>query len=173
MKISISVLTAVAGSFLLLACGPPRTDSFSGTATGQLEFGSGGSSYGLTVTDGTPSHSGAVLSGTDAGAIVSTGSATYTGLYRMSFYLAGATEIGSTNGPISLVADFDAATLTGSAGDLAIAGDISGGTLSGDVTWLGIAGTLGGGIIGADRTTGYFCGAADGAGFSGVFLASP
>ena len=107
-----------------------------------------GVTFGLTLNGAALTAEGGVIGGTDHGTPYIAGSGVYDGSYEVAYRHAGDTEISTDSGAISLVADFDTASLSGAAGDLTISGVISGVTLSGDVTHDGMAGTLTGGVIG-------------------------
>lgn len=175
---SVLRLTAAvaAGTILLAGCatlGDGDDSTFTGDYGAGVVFGGNGSSYAIAVVDEAVSVEGAIFQGTATGAPVTSGTATYTGLYEVAYY-TGTDEILHEDGDITLTADFDDATLTGGGGNLAIDTTISGITLdAGTVTFRGMEGTVMGGLIGADRTTGYVGGTDGGSGFAGAFLASP
>lgn len=171
MRISIAAVAMVAGGMALGACQAPANENFDGTFGDNLIVAGNGSNYGIEVTNGVPTVAGSVQGGTATG-LIGSGTATYTGLYEVVHYLAGDDEFTTDGGAITLAADFDAHTLTGSAGDLTIDGEISDLTLSGDASYAGIDGSLIG-VIGADRATAYFGGTNGNSAFAGAFLASP
>jgi len=172
MKTVIVTATLVAGGLFLAACGP-KTAPITDSADGSLSNSDGGVTYGLTLNGAALTAEGALIGGTDHGTPYIAGSGVYDGTYEVAYRHAGDTEISTDSGAISLVADFDTASLSGAAGDLTISGVISGVTLSGDVTYDGMAGTLTGGVIGANLAAGYFSGISGGDGFAGGFLTIP
>jgi hypothetical protein len=115
---------------------------------------------------------------TDLGTQPTTDSATMTGTYRLT-QLDGlalnandrptATSTRSESDQITLTADFEAATLTGTQGDLSIDGTMDAGVLSGTVTFDGLEGTLRG-AIGATDAVGAFDGADDDTVYAGGFF---
>ncbi|WP_292021455.1 hypothetical protein [Maritimibacter sp. UBA3975] len=134
---------------------------------------------GVTFLVGTDSDSAlgyaAVNFGSAPGTTVTTGGATYDASYRV-VQLSNVKKSGSTltadtlidSGLITLTADFDAGTLTGSSGDLDVAGLILVNDLNGAVSFRSVAGALDG-EIGADGVLGAFHGSTGGTVYAGGF----
>lgn len=118
---------------------------------------------------------------TDTGAVIRSGTATLTGpwevvgiedivILELTDFEGRLSGQNFTNGgTITLSADFEEKTLTGSEGPLSVNGSISGGRLSGRVTYAGDRGALGG-QIGALGAVGAFHGNNDQRVFAGGFV---
>ncbi len=137
----------------------------------------------------------AAFSGVAAGASVTpppaSGPATYTGTFEVgvvgSIFDTGSGYSGSVttdNGSITLNADFDAGTLTGSGtgvndftnfvlngNELEVNGTITGTQLRGTATYDGVSGPLNG-LIGSDEVIGVFHGNSDSQTHAGGFIAN-
>lgn len=157
------------------------TPNASGVITGGVE--SDGQEVRRTVTDstgngfafagGTNDNGLAAYAGiipdTTGGDVVASGSATYDAdytLYRVTDVNLTETRFGEgfvtgtptvVTGNLTLTADFDAATLSGTSEFLTVNGVINGTNLSGGVTYRDVAGDLIG-VVGSDRTVGAFHG---------------
>ncbi len=130
--------------------------------------GNGFAFAGGTNEDGLAAYSGVIPDST-GGAVVTEGSATYATdytLYRVTDIVLDESGFGEgfisgtpavVTGNITLTADFDGATLTGTSEFLTVNGQINGSNLSGGVTYRDVDGELDG-VIGADRTVGAFHG---------------
>lgn len=130
--------------------------------------GNGFAFAGGTNDSGLAGYAG-IISGSTEGDIVPSGSATYDTeytLYRVTEINLTETGFGEgfvtgrpavVNGNITLTADFDDRSLSGTSEFLSVDGRIEGTTLSGSVTYRQVAGALDG-VIGADRTVGAFHG---------------
>ncbi len=115
---------------------------------------------------------------TDLGTLPTVDSATMTGTYRLT-QLDGLTlnandrpsaaSTRSESNQITLTADFEAATLTGTQGDLSIDGTMEAGALSGTVTFDGLEGDLRG-AVGPTQAVGAFDGADDDTVYAGGFF---
>jgi len=164
---------------------PSRSASERSTITGNVY----GYQVGAVKGDGLQGFAG-IASGATVSAPLASGSATMNGTFRV-----GAIQNVSQNGTsfsglafndvgaLTLVADFDAQTLTGSGtGEdgaginsrlnnnvLEIDGRFNGSTLSGTATYDGVSGPLQG-LVGANEAIGAFHGHTDGAVHAGGFI---
>jgi len=176
-----------------------RTPSASGVISGGVDNDgqrssrtvSDGAGGGFAVVSGTnddglAAYAG-IIPGTTVGDVQATGGATFDAQFttaqitgvnltetgRGSGFITGRPSI--VSGDITLVADFDGGTLTGTSdgGTLAVDGDIGTGTsLTGSVTYLGVNGALRGNV-GTDRTIGVFHGNDEDTIFAGGFTGTP
>ncbi len=159
-----------------------RTPNASGVITGGVDndgqqvrrtiadaSGNGFAFAGGVDDDGLAAYAGVIPDSTGGAPLTAT--ATFAANYQLFQYtdislsktgigegfISGLASIQS--GPITLTADLDEGTLTGSSGEglLSVSGTFSGTDLSGDVTYRGVDGDLDG-VIGEDRTVGAFHG---------------
>ncbi len=137
----------------------------------------GGAAFTVGTNDeGAKAYAG-VMPGSNGGARVTTGTATYSGSYEVTMiedinvsnnFLTG--RVAEDDGAITLRADFDARTLRGRSGNLSVDGRISGSDLSGDVTYRGVRGDLDG-VIGDEAAVGAFHGSSSDLVYGGGFIA--
>lgn len=141
---------------------------------------------GTVGDDGFAAYAG-IIPGTTVGSGGLTGTATYRGTYRAlditdinlsktsssSGFLTG--QPGLTTGAITLTANFNGSTLTGTSDDtvLSVAGQVGTGTsLSGTVRYLGVNGQLRG-LVGSTGAVGAFHGNNADTIFAGGFVTTP
>lgn len=176
-----------------------RTPSASGVLTSGIDVSqrrtstlSDNNGGGVAMVSGTRGDDGfaayaGVIPGTDVGASGVSGSATFVGRYRAAQIVdINLTKTSNTTGfltgtsnifgdDITLTADFDAATLTGTSDNqvLSVNGQIgSGTTLGGSVRYLGVSGVLQG-VVGVDGAVGAFHGNNAETIFAGGFVTAP
>lgn len=118
-----------------------------------------------------------LIPGTEVNFRPNTGSGTFTGRYELSQFSGidiNGDEIygfaSNVSGAISLNADFENDTLTGSAGNLTVNGTMDGRTLGGTVAYRGLSGPLRG-LVGGDKTVGAFHGNNANLIYAGGFIA--
>ncbi|MFT6451879.1 MAG: hypothetical protein ACJA06_001366 [Halocynthiibacter sp.] len=117
-----------------------------------------------------------IIPGTSVAAAPASGSVVYSGRYELAqiqnIDISGSRIYGHSSlysRSISLTADFDGNTLSGTGGNLSVDGAISNGNLSGNVTYKGVNGALDG-VIGADRAVGAFHGNSADTIYAGGFI---
>ncbi|MBB5722563.1 hypothetical protein FHS72_002189 [Loktanella ponticola] len=137
---------------------------------------------GFSFTAGSVSGEGlkavaGLVAGTDVSFRPSVGSASYDGVYALTYvddisldngYIRG--ERDATSGAITLTADFARGTLVSSNSPVTVNGKLDGRDLSGTVSYRGVNGQLDG-LVGGDKTVGAFHGNNANLIYAGGFIA--